>query len=100
MESRSLWAVSFDFFPELRSLGAACKFYNFTHLHELGCAVLQALEKGTIAASRYKSYQAMLKDESVSYELSGMNDATGLRQARRWGLAGGLRYQHRIAGAS
>ena len=55
------------FFPELRSVGAACKFYNCTHLHEPGCAVLQALEQGTIAASRYKSYQAMLKDESVSY---------------------------------
>lgn len=49
-------------FPEMRSRASACKFHNCTHQHEPACAVLQALEKGEIAPSRYKSYQAMIND--------------------------------------
>ncbi len=51
-------------FPELRGCASACKFYNCTHQHEPGCAVLQALEKGEIAVSRYESYQQLSADAS------------------------------------
>jgi ribosome biogenesis GTPase / thiamine phosphate phosphatase len=47
------------FFPEMRSCASACKFYNCTHQHEPDCAVVQALEKGEIAASRYGSYRQL-----------------------------------------
>ncbi|MHA7877532.1 MAG: ribosome small subunit-dependent GTPase A [Bacteroidota bacterium] len=47
------------YFPEMRSRFTACKFYNCTHQHEPGCAVISALEKGEIAVSRYKSYQKL-----------------------------------------
>jgi ribosome biogenesis GTPase len=46
-------------FPEMRSRASACKFYNCTHQHEPDCAVVQALAKGEIAASRYGSYQLL-----------------------------------------
>jgi ribosome biogenesis GTPase / thiamine phosphate phosphatase len=46
-------------FPEMCSRASACKFYNCTHQHEPNCAVVQALEKGEIAASRYGSYRQL-----------------------------------------
>jgi len=46
-------------FPEMRALMSDCRFTNCTHIHEPGCAVKVALEKGAIATSRYKSYLNM-----------------------------------------
>jgi ribosome biogenesis GTPase / thiamine phosphate phosphatase len=51
------------FFPEMRALFGHCKFYNCTHTHEPGCAVVKAVETGKIAISRYESYLSMLEDE-------------------------------------
>ncbi len=44
------------YFPELSPLVAACQFSDCTHTHEPGCAVLSALEAGTIHRERYESY--------------------------------------------
>jgi ribosome biogenesis GTPase / thiamine phosphate phosphatase len=51
------------FFPEMRILFGKCKFYNCSHTHEPGCAVIKAVETGKIAISRYESYLSMLDDE-------------------------------------
>ncbi len=51
-----------DYFPEMRALIGECKFHNCKHIHEPGCAVKEAVEKGTIAVSRFKSYISMLED--------------------------------------
>lgn len=51
-----------DYFPEMRELIGECKFHNCNHMHEPGCAIKDAVEKGTIALSRYKSYVSMLED--------------------------------------
>lgn len=48
------------FFPELRALLGQCRFYNCTHTHEPGCAIIEAFNKGTVAESRYQSYLSML----------------------------------------
>ena len=53
------------YFPEMRALLPKCKFYNCTHVHEPGCAVLDALEKGEINALRYRNYLGMLNDEGI-----------------------------------
>jgi ribosome biogenesis GTPase len=37
-----------------------CRYHNCTHVHEPGCAVVEALEKGEIAPSRYHNYLSML----------------------------------------
>jgi ribosome biogenesis GTPase / thiamine phosphate phosphatase len=52
-----------QYFPEMRALSDECKFYNCTHLHEPGCAVLAALELGKIPPSRYNSYLSILEGE-------------------------------------
>jgi ribosome biogenesis GTPase len=42
--------------PDLRAAATDCKFYNCTHLHEPGCGVRTALERGEISESRYRIY--------------------------------------------
>ena len=54
------------FFREIFQVGRNCRFGNCMHLNEPGCAVLQAVEQGEIARSRYNSYLNMLDDEDES----------------------------------
>ena len=42
--------------PDLRAFAGGCKFYNCTHRHEPGCAVLAAVERGEVSASRWRIY--------------------------------------------
>ena len=42
--------------PDIRAQTSACKFYNCTHLHEPGCGVRAAVERGEIGESRYRIY--------------------------------------------
>lgn len=49
------------FFPEMRDLFGKCKFHNCTHTHEPDCAVIEAVENGEIAMSRFKSYLSMME---------------------------------------
>ena len=51
------------YFPEMRSRMNECRFNNCTHIHEPGCAVLEALDSGNIADSRYDNYASMLREE-------------------------------------
>ena len=46
--------------PELVALNGECKFNNCLHLREPGCAVMAAVDAGTIAARRYESYKRLL----------------------------------------
>lgn len=51
------------YFVEFFELSKECRYGNCTHTHEPGCAVLEALERGEIAPSRYQSYLSMLEDK-------------------------------------
>ena len=51
------------YFREIFQTGQSCRFSDCTHTHEPGCAVLQALDEGRIARSRYTSYLSMLEDK-------------------------------------
>ena len=52
------------YFREIFRTSDACRFGNCTHTHEPGCAVLQAVNEGKIAESRYISYLSMLDDKN------------------------------------
>lgn len=47
------------YFPELAPLVEKCQFSDCGHTHEPGCAVLAALQRGTIRPQRYESYLKM-----------------------------------------
>ena len=52
-----------SYFKEIFQFSKDCRFSNWTHTHEPGCAVLKALEDHYIAESRYQSYLSMLEDK-------------------------------------
>lgn len=49
-------------FPDIAKVDTECRFHPCTHSHEPGCAVKAAVEAGTLAASRYKSFLAILDE--------------------------------------
>lgn len=57
----------FHYFPEIFKKSHDCKFYNCTHIHEPGCAVIKALENGEIFESRYSSYLSLMEDQEGKY---------------------------------
>lgn len=52
IDDAELW----HYFPEMMRVAPGCRFYNCTHTHEPGCAVVEAVKAGEIAWSRYESY--------------------------------------------
>ncbi len=56
-------------FADIWSLSKTCRFTNCTHTQEVGCALLTAIENGTLQADRYQSYLKLMK-ESEYNELS------------------------------
>jgi ribosome biogenesis GTPase / thiamine phosphate phosphatase len=63
LKALALWDIEPEeldgYFPELRELVSECQFNDCTHLHEPGCAVQEAVEKGEIHPERYNSYIRM-----------------------------------------
>ena len=59
IDDAELW----HYFPEMMRGAPGCRFYNCTHTHEPGCAVVEAVKAGEIAWSRYESYLKILDDD-------------------------------------
>jgi ribosome biogenesis GTPase len=49
-------------FVEMRPFLAGCRFSSCTHTHEPGCAVKEAVSRGTVTQVRYESYCRLLAD--------------------------------------
>ena len=62
IDEAELW----HYFPEMMRSAPGCLFYNCTHTHEPGCAVVEAVKAGEIAWPRYESYLKIL-DEDEKY---------------------------------
>lgn len=62
IDDAELW----HYFPEMMRAAPGCRFYNCTHTHEPGCAVVDAVCSGAISRARYESYLKML-DEDDKY---------------------------------
>ena len=62
------------YFPEFFKLQSNCKFNNCIHKEEPHCAIKAALEEGTIAWSRYKSYLQILEGEDTHYRKNNYAD--------------------------
>jgi ribosome biogenesis GTPase / thiamine phosphate phosphatase len=63
LKSLALWDTQAEeldgYFPELRDLVSQCTYNDCTHTDEPGCAVVAAVEKGTVDYRRYESYVRM-----------------------------------------
>ncbi len=60
LKAFALWDIEPEevdaYFPEIRQRVAGCAFSDCSHMHEPGCAVVQAVERGEISPLRYDSY--------------------------------------------
>jgi ribosome biogenesis GTPase len=51
-------------FDKIVSLAQHCKFKDCTHTNEIGCSVLEAVEKGEIEKSSYENYLKMEREKT------------------------------------
>jgi ribosome biogenesis GTPase len=56
-------------FPEFRPLTSLCRFGDCTHTVEPGCAVLDALARGEISATRHESYLKLREEVEQAAKL-------------------------------
>ncbi|MBN1288876.1 MAG: ribosome small subunit-dependent GTPase A [Actinobacteria bacterium] len=59
-------------FDEIEELAAGCQFKDCTHMHEPGCAVLEAVEAGELDEDRYSNYLKLSK-EAEFYEMTAQD---------------------------
>ena len=57
----------YHFFREIFETSHSCRFNNCLHVDEPGCAVREAVEAGTIAWLRYRSYLNILEGDDRKY---------------------------------
>ncbi len=68
-------------FDEITRLSNECTYADCTHVHEPGCAVVKAVEEGTLDEAKYQNY-IKLKKENEYYEMTGFEKR---RKDRRFG---------------
>jgi ribosome biogenesis GTPase / thiamine phosphate phosphatase len=65
IKSFGLWDLKKEeveqYFSEIFTTGRQCKFPDCSHTHESDCAVLTAVEQGSISPLRFASYQFLLQ---------------------------------------
>ena len=87
----SLWQLEplelRELFPEFRAKHDGCRFGGCLHVVEPDCAVKAAVDQGTIDATRYRSYQAIL--EGLEQERAGV-DREGRSRNERSKERGGV----------
>jgi ribosome biogenesis GTPase len=57
------------YFTDIFNLSANCRFYNCSHIHEPGCAVIDACLQGILHESRYRSYIKLITGEDSKYRI-------------------------------
>jgi ribosome biogenesis GTPase / thiamine phosphate phosphatase len=69
LKALALWDIEPEeldgYFPEFRERISNCQFNDCTHVHEPGCAILDALKRGEISQRRYQSYLSMRFGDEV-----------------------------------
>ncbi len=53
-----------DCYPELRPYLGDCFYADCTHLHEPGCAILEAVNRGDVSRVRYESYASLRRGDT------------------------------------
>jgi ribosome biogenesis GTPase len=68
-----------NLFDEITALSKKCKYPDCTHIHEPGCAILEALNSGQIDQGKYSNY-INLKKETEHYEMTKLEQREKNRQ--------------------
>lgn len=71
-----------EVFPEVEELAADCRFDDCAHRVEPGCAVLAAVEDGTLSERRLRSYRKLLRE--LEFQASRVDARVAAQRAGRW----------------
>ena len=72
-----------DTFPEIPELAKGCPFSDSRHGQKLGCAVLDAVKRGTLSSSRLENYPARLVRE-LAFEQDKAEIGLVRSERKRW----------------
>ena len=78
-----LWGASSGLaaaFPDVEELAAACRFTDCAHSGEPGCAVLAAIEQGSLPAGRLERYERLAREIAHNDARAGQS----LAHKRHW----------------
>lgn len=56
-----------QYYPDVQAAARRCRFRDCSHTHEPGCAVQDAVHKGTLAETRYQSYMQIYETLPASH---------------------------------
>lgn len=65
MRAFQLWSSDLGLesvFPEIEKLSVNCRFKDCSHIHEINCVVLNALQTGKLSQEKYDSYLKLRKE--------------------------------------
>lgn len=85
MRELGLWNAAVGLsqtFSEFSEFAEQCKYADCTHVHEAGCAVLDALRRNEISKQRYENYIKLLKE--MKYLESKQNISAQIEEKRKW----------------
>ncbi len=78
-----------EVFSEVEELAADCRFHDCAHVAEPGCAVLGALEDGTLSERRLESYRKLVREnQRIVAKTDARVRAEILRDWKRKGAEG------------
>ena len=71
-----------SFMPDLKDHAEQCRFYNCTHLHEPGCEVRAAVDRGDITPSRYRIYEEIFTELTRSAPQDNKSSSLAYKKRR------------------
>ncbi len=69
-------------FADVEELAGACRFGDCTHVHEPGCAVLAALEDGTLDPERLRRWRGLREEQAVVAARAQRTEAQSRRSTK------------------
>ena len=86
MRELQLWELETglaDAFPDIEGLASGCRFRDCQHQSEPGCAVLAAVDSGSVSRERLDSYRKLLREaEYQSRKLDSRAKSEALAELR------------------
>lgn len=76
-------------FADIEELAQNCRFNDCTHLHEPGCAIKEAIEKGILSAERLSNYQKLQIE--IKYQEMNSRQLEQEKINRMFGGKGGMK---------
>ncbi len=88
-----------EVFPEVEALAARCRFGDCSHQVEPGCAVLAAVEGGSLPKRRMVSYRKLLREQE--FQAARVDHRVAAQRTARWKqIRAGARERQKLEGRS